>query len=206
MFLPFHYSSRTSDSPPSPLFLLNISGCVQSMPHPSAQESSTQLYCQQCLPSAALLAFTQDTRSATTHCCQWVRVSVCESFTSVHYKVGHLLVRVLLHWEHTWCYLWPEYLVKQFLSTWKKKLLLSMGLIQDSSGTWARTDPWDKFPVTVTVLCLPFPEDIHILLLSQLTLVRLLFIWNEFFPKKLISLIYKKVSGRSIPPVDQTLR
>lgn len=55
--------------------------------------------------------------------------------------------------------------------------------------------------MTVTILCLPFPEDIHILLLSQLTLV-----WLLLITKKLISLTYKNISGRSIPPVDQTLR
>lgn len=52
----------------------------------------TPLKHQQCLSSAALLTFIQDTMSATTCCWLQVGASMCENFIRICYKVGHLLV------------------------------------------------------------------------------------------------------------------
>lgn len=86
-----------------------------------------------------------------------------------------------------------------FLIPW-----LSMGLLHDSSETWASTNRCDKFPVALAILYPPVPADIQILLLRQPRLVQRLSIWNEFFLKKLIGPSYKEVSGRSMLPVHQT--
>lgn len=90
MFLILAYSSRTSDSPPSPSCLQKISGCLQSMLHPCAQENSTQVSTVPffCCPSHLF----QDTMFAATSCCLQAGASMCENFIRICYKVGHLLV------------------------------------------------------------------------------------------------------------------
>lgn len=79
-----------------------------------------------------------------------------------------------------------------------------MGLLHDSSETWASTNRCDNFPVALAILYPPVPADIQIFLLRQPRFVQHLSIWNEFFLKKLIGPSYKEVSGRSMLPVHQT--
>lgn len=194
------------DSPPSPSCLLNISGCLQSMPHPCPQETpfsrtaNTVFLLLPCSPSA------QDTRSDTKHCCQQARAWMCKSFTSVSYQVGkNLLVSVFVDLGHTQTVLFAarrcsETIFKGFFQT----ISAFHGTHTRFQGDLGQANPWDRSPVTVTILYLPLSADIQTLLWSQPGLVWLLFIWSEFFSKKLLSPCYRKTSGSGKLSVHQT--
>lgn len=127
------------DSPPSPSCLLNISGCLQSMPHPCPQETpfsrtANTFFCYPARLQPKTPGLTPSTaasrlelecvKASPVSLTRWERIS-------------------LLVFSSTWgilkqCCLRPEDVVKQFLRVFFKPSLLSMGRIHDSKETWAR--------------------------------------------------------------------
>lgn len=109
----------------------------------------TPLKREQCLSSAALLAFIQDTMSAATRCCLQVGVSMCENFIRICYKVGHLLVSPTPLGAYSMLLVARIFGETIFKGLFKKQNKINkqkipqfpIGLIQDSTGTWASADP-----------------------------------------------------------------